>query len=112
MGLDLAVMPMRFKDMDWWLCTERLSCDRQHELFESIQMLPAKPIPAKKSVQVYDDDGIREVKTDPYGSPLTYLTAGEMSKARLPKGLTDWNKGIMAFVKSIPSDTPVILWWH
>lgn len=51
------------------------------------------------------------VQVDGMGSPLQYVTAGQLSKIKPPDGTCDWNKAIINFMKSIDPKTWVILYW-
>jgi len=120
MGLDLTVAPIQFHTMDWWLANNRLSFDRNYALFSQIAPIgrgdgklvcKPKPLPEGKRLDWYADEGCKQVTEDPYGTPLTYVPAAEFRKVK-PKGTNDWNKAILAFLKTLPPDTPVVLWWH
>ncbi len=113
MGLDLALLPDRWPKLEvigWTaLAYDRLALLRDYELFERIKKVPTTPVPM---IQNYEDEGIRNRTTDPYGDPLTRCTAGALSEIPEPKGLHPWNRAVMAFVRALPGNTPIVLWWH
>jgi hypothetical protein len=121
MGLDLTLAPENYPS-SWWLTFDRIRVDRDYRLYSQIaglrgtagytQVCNPRPIPSNVKVQWYEDEGIKERKTDPYGSPLTYLTAGELLAVALPTNASPWNKGVWAFLKELPPDTRILLWWH
>jgi len=133
MGMDLTLYPFSCWDTysrDWnegkhvhFLGFDRLNFSRQYHIFSQINeevmgpnKLPAvckpKPLPTTVRFSNYEDEGLKERKTDPYGSPLTYVTAGELSKVKPRKETGDWNKAILTFISSLPAEMPVLLWWH
>jgi len=123
MGLDLTLVPIRHHEgMDWWLGHERLGLDRDglgHMILnrnEDGQKLaaPLKPkrLPRKVHFDWYGDEGIERTTTDSYGDPLFYVKAGDLAKAAGHWKGSPWNEAAMAFVKALPADTPIILWWH
>jgi hypothetical protein len=121
MGLDLSVVPVNYHQMDWWLGNNRLGFNRDYFLFEQIDSkgrtdldpLPKicnpKPLPPNVQFDWYDDEGLETITTDPYGTPLTYVTAGELAEV---KSEHDWNAAIIAMMKALPPQTPVVLYWH
>lgn len=123
MGVDLAIFP-KWLDKDQWkwtLCYERLACDRDYDFFAQIQgftrsdvrkpkgQIPTHPLPTDAKVQVYGDEGLKDEAKDPYGSPLTYVLAGDFAKL---KANTPHNRAIVAFAAALEPDWPIILWWH
>lgn len=133
MGMDLDLMPFDHfwanLHREYWgtdkpihlITTNRLSTVREYRFYAQISkevmgdeydvkvVCDPKPIPKSLIVHVYEDEGIKIRKMDPYGDKLTYVTAGDLSKA---KSESAWNQGILTFIKTLPEDMPVILWWH
>lgn len=119
MGVDLTLAPIRHKDMGWWLATERLSLDRDgtgHVIGGMEGMIgPVKTFPLPESVRFdwYGDNGVHETRNDSYGSGLEYAKAGDLARVMSKiKEMTPWNEAVMAFVKALPKDTPIVLYWH
>jgi len=118
MGLDLAfgIDPWkvkRKKKIDtWFLAYDRLGLRQDYSLFAAIkEQCKPKPIPEDMGILWYENGGLKETTVDAYGKPLTYLTAGELGKVILPN-TSDWNKAIFDFIKTLPPETMIILWWH
>jgi len=121
MGLDLILVPIRYDRINWWLATNRLDTDRDYNLYEQIaehgrttpiKRLPApRPLPEKTHFEWYEDEGLKIRKDDPYGSPLTMLTAGELAQADTSQS-SAWNKAVWEMIRNLPPDTPIVLWWH
>lgn len=121
MGLDLAVCPIRHYELDWWLTTERLSFDRDYDLFSYIAncgrgsnqcICNPFPLPERKRFEYYTDEGIKGMTKDDYGAPLTYVLAGEFRDIPLSFYFSIWNKAVLIFLKALPIEIPVVLWWH
>jgi hypothetical protein len=88
-------------------------------------------VASQEVFEEYDDVSLC-AQEDPYGSPLKYLTAGEIlknlrfAKKAIIKGVLpdtgeafdnthDWNELVGPIIKKLSklkSSTPVILWWH
>jgi hypothetical protein len=125
-GLDLTLLPKRHPSInDWILCHDRLSLDSDYDLFarlghprfegEGRRVTPHPTPPEWTKIQVYGDDGIEVMTTDAYGNPLTFLYAREFFDTGAWPWMTessDWNVAVREFVRALPRETPVILWWH
>jgi len=61
----------------------------------------------------YEDEGLRLVETDPYGTPLTFVTAHQLAKSGFLKEVysPEWKPALQAFVRLLPPATRIILWW-
>lgn len=61
----------------------------------------------------YGDEGLRLVTEDPYGTPLTFVTAHQLAKAHFTEyiGEPGWKPALKAFVGALPPTTRIILWW-
>jgi hypothetical protein len=134
MGMDLAIYPFDYfwptlgrqkwaeQENITWITSTRLDTVRDYRFYAQISkevmgdkegvkaVCEPKPLPKFVRVMVYQDEGLKERKTDPYGSKLTYVTAGELGKVEPLKG--SWNESVITFIRTFPEDTPVILWWH
>ena len=125
MGLDLTVCPIKYGErdsFDWWLGHERLGFEREYDLFEQIEsrgrqepdepiekVCNPQPIPPHIKFEWYGDEGIEDRKENPYGEPLTFVRAFEFLKVQAKN---PWNKCVVDFLKSLPPQTPIVLWWH
>ncbi len=129
MGLDLAISPLSsgtYADAInfWHLAYQRLEFNRDYSVFAQIagsdfsrdhtppaQVCKPKPVPSTVSVRWYEDEGLTARTTDPYGSALTYVTAGELAKVDVADAGRQ-TQAVMAFVRALEPDTPILLWWH
>ena len=129
MGLDLTLMPLQdARELTGnVLGYNRLQFVRDYEIFAQIADVEGKsavpdigveaivrthPLPPRVKVGVYGDTGIRNTRKDPYGEEMVYATAGEMRKLVLPQSVSPTNKAIMAYVRALAKDTPIILEWR
>jgi hypothetical protein len=128
MGLDLTLCPNPFSNLgiEWdgrFLAYDRISLKRNYTIFAQIcpeinrdwnmrekQRCNPKPMPVP--VAWYNDEGIETITEDAYGKPLTYVTAGELSKIKVPKDTSDWNKAVFALIRSLDPETQILLYWH
>ena len=59
----------------------------------------------------YDDSGLVTRTVDPYGDPLTFITAHELATFLEEQGLQGWDLAVLSFVQMLPAATKVALWW-
>ena len=112
MRLDLTVVPITFSELDWWLERTRIGLDRHYELFDAIKELPSQKLSSNTTVSWYDDDGILQKFDDCYGKSLRFVLAEQFSMTNASLWNTKWNLGILKFLRTIETDTPVVLYWH
>jgi hypothetical protein len=91
------------------LAFERMRLDWQD--YEAFDRLKADAIPFQNGVDWYDDDGLRHTTTDDYGDTLTYVAAHTLTKHLSVVQLRGWDAAVLAFLKALPPDTKVVLWW-
>jgi hypothetical protein len=109
MGLNLTLSFERNKTGPPVLCSERHRLDLQdYDLFDRIK---EDAVPLVGGVLWYDDDGIEETKEDCYGDSLTFILAHTLVRRIGDIKLGIWDSAVLAFLKSIPAETRVILWW-
>jgi hypothetical protein len=126
MGLDLTLVPKQWGKFnpharDWFLAHTRIDLDRDYYIFDQIenhrdtgvrQVCDPKSMPGNVDFDWYYDDGHRKTLEDPYGSPLKFVLARELTKVNLSAGASAWNKAVFAMIRALPPETPVVLWWH
>jgi hypothetical protein len=124
MGLDLTVGIIKSAIgngggvSDWWLANERLRMKRDYQLFAQIaglrgdarQVMTPKPVPESKRVDWYDDEGIKRITEDPYGSPLTYVTPDDFKKVKF-NNVREENVPYVRMLAELPDDTAILLHW-
>ena len=60
----------------------------------------------------YGDKGSSLEQTDAYGVPLRYIPAGALAAYLDAIPLRGADAAVLAFLKALPWDMRVILWWH
>lgn len=70
-----------------------------------------RPLPDGCMVYHHRDDGLRFTKNDDYGTPLTFVYAKELSALKCTEDTPPYNRAVVAFVKALPPETPIILMW-
>lgn len=112
MGLDLTLLPHKHHHLSGvpFLC-ESLRLDRAYALFDLILTAP-RHFPGGP-VEIHSDTGWDKCTANPYGEPIYYVKAGDLAAA-IPAALSTspWNAAVIAFVRTLPADVPVYLWWH
>lgn len=122
MGLDCTLFPNNW-DLGFlkltgdMLATTTLDLDRDYRLFEKLPGYTRDghdggPAPVVDfSVGVYRDDGLKRTREDAYGDPLRQVTAGELAKVDTSE-TSAWNQAAFAFVRALPPETIVVVYWH
>ena len=77
------------------------------------EALAALATPLGRPLYVYEDGGLRATSEDPYGTPLTFITAHMLWRSKLLRhsDTRPWDNAIDEFVRLLPPDTRIILWW-
>lgn len=116
-SLDLTIVPYEWGpviEYNSWLAYTRLRCGGARGFSERLEALDKhkgpKLLPPGTKVTWYGDEGLEERTEDPYGDPLTYMTAGELLQVESPQN--DLGRCAWAYLAALPRGTPVILWWH
>nr|MBI4156163.1 hypothetical protein [Candidatus Woesearchaeota archaeon] len=129
MGLDLTIIPLSHGRAlsGSILGYDSLNFVRDYRIFAQIADVDGKsaipegdieaivctyPLPPGVKVGIYGDNGIRHTRKNPYGEEMVYATAREMRKLSLPEDVSPSNKAIMAYIKALQRDTPIILEWR
>lgn len=124
MGLDLALIPIQYHtNLRLWYGGTRIQCDRDYDVFAQIPgchyrgpEYARKPVARSRQLGAVElstwtgDEGWAHVEEDPYGTPLEYILAGHLAKVNVDKA-SPWNQACFAFIRALPKDTPVVLWW-
>lgn len=128
MGLDLTLLPVESEHLAFSHTV--LSLDRRSDMWEKIKLIPQ----ITRDVVFYSfmsrvPDGKSEgekcygvVKEDAYGNPIKWANAGDVVKAmeeyyESVKDL-DWikydcrNQAVLAYLKVLPANRLVVLYWH
>jgi hypothetical protein len=119
MGLDLRLLPFEgSKEVPY--SHSILSCGRDERVFEQIQNIQKNsgllvPDDFKTFVSTSDDTEAHYGETlgTPYGEDLFYVTVHELvTEVKLPEDTHFRTKAVWAYLKELPPDTKVALFWH
>lgn len=113
MGLDLTLIFQTNPNSKCFHSTDKLSFTRNYDLFDKIQKIKAEPIPTE--IIFYYGDA--KTKIDSYGDALKYIKAGDLAKVEyIDEPWNDfflaYNKAILEFVRALPPETMIVLYWH
>lgn len=93
------------------LCTTRQALS--FSCMQTFWRIANAAIPLPDGVKWFDDQGLRLYFTDPRGDPLTFINALTLSRLlETELLLNDFDLATLAYLKAIPPDTRVVLWWH
>lgn len=79
--------------------------------YDAFDRIKAEAVPLSNGIDWYDDDGLEERRDDQYGEPLTFLPAHAVARHLSAAPLRCWDAAVLAFVKALPPDSRVVLWW-
>jgi hypothetical protein len=116
MGIDLKVLASHFREQRGeFLPTAVLRLERDAALFAQLarDASPSlvRPLPAGLRVGLYEDQGLTYADADRYGQALTYTTPADLRDLRPPDDITPWNRAVLAFLRALPPDARVVLYW-
>jgi hypothetical protein len=116
MGVDLKVFASHFREhRGEFLATATLRFDRDYGLMAQFALdakpCLVKPMPAGLKVGHYEEEGVRWDEMDRQGASLTFTTPEDMRRLRIPEDLSPWNTAILAFLRALPLDARIVLYW-
>lgn len=129
MGMDLTLCPhahwypqQPLDDNNTFLATFRVPFDRDYDIFAQVEdifdqgpgivVCDSKPLPSGWTFEWYGDEGIEERTTTYYGDDLTFVLAKELALIKEPQDTSAKNRAIIAMVRTMHPNHPIVLWWH
>ena len=128
MGLDLTLLPAEAFKVDkgklWGFSHTMLRLSRDYNLWSHIKEVKSVSLDSFKEVDFTcflspNKDGessYGQLTKTPYGDPLKFVKADDLLKAmkecHAVESLMPWNAAAMNFLKEIPPDTMIGLYWH
>jgi len=130
MGLDLKFLPLRDREQlmaRMIIADTVLSVPGDYAIFGQIANslytksgleVVVRPIilPPKTKVWIPEHEQRLKTRKDAYDHDLTYAFAEQLKGIRQTKNITPnitpRGKAALAYIKALPKDTPVILYWH
>lgn len=118
MGLDLTLLPFEADYGDWGFSHSVLNLERRGELLDEILELRAHPVPLNFGTFLCRDDAYEEphygnTQETPYGEPLQWVRVTSLRDLSERRGVIDncQNRAVWAYLKELPNDAKVALYW-
>lgn len=116
MGVDLRLLPFDCDQGEFAYSHTLMEVGRNYDLHDKIRRLRSMPVPKGfTSFCARGKDGEPTygvtLKT-PYGEPLEYVLAGELSTIKLPVDTRHGPRAVWAYLNELPPQTKIALYWH
>ncbi len=115
MGVDLTLVPLI--GPNFWASHEMIQVERRRELWREIDELEQIDIP--EPLACFFAQGKEDLEygmrvESPYGERLKFTTATQLMTLSKHEAVQDnWrNRAVWAFLAKMPSDWPIVLYWH
>ncbi len=112
MGVDLSLMPENYAGVSFNL----LEMERSRDIWAAIQgskkEFPCGPIRCFGAYIGDGNQGYGDLRSTPYGDPLTAILAGDLADILFDAELRGNNIWIAAAVIAMPRDKRIFLLWH
>lgn len=117
MGVDLRLLPFDSDQGDWAYSHTMFEVGRDYDLHDKIRGLPQMPVPGDFTTfsgrrPDYDEVCYGQTQTTPYGEPVLYALASHLTAIKLPPDASARLKAAWAYLKCLPPQTKVALYWH
>jgi hypothetical protein len=117
MGVDLTIMPQSYAFGERIICNDALMLERQNELWAAIETSGDEvdvtlPVTCHFARTKDGETCYGEVSESPYGNKLTLMSAGRLSEVLSAHQMIGKNVWILAALKSMKPNLPIILYWH
>lgn len=115
MGIDVTFLPIEHESKDLCYSHTLLPLERRYDLQDEIRRLEPRILGRKISSYVgRDKEGevcYGDTDSDCYGDALTYLTSGEL--LLVDSATVEYkNKAIWAYLRELPADTKIVIYWN
>lgn len=125
MSLDLMVLPILnpadLTRADTY-CFDNLRFLTDYDLFgqfvdlpkytENVPSIPTHPLPTGLKINYFGEAGLLSKNVDGYDAPLTFVYAKDLASLAIDEYTPPYNKAIVAFLKALPPETPIVLMWR
>ena len=117
MSVDLRLLPFDCDRGDWAYSPTILELGGSYDLHDKIKKLRSMPVPKDFNSFCGRDEGYDgycygKTSETSYGEPLEWVLAGELCAIKLPKDAPYIERAIWAYLKHLPPQTKVALYWH
>jgi hypothetical protein len=114
MGIDLTFLPLEHESERLAYSHTLLPLERRYDLQDEVRALNPKSLGRVMSSYLSrNKDGeicYGDTNEDCYGEALTYLTVAELLQVN-PTTIQYKNKAIWAYLKELPLETKIVLYW-
>lgn len=115
MGVDLSLLPFR-QSASMAFSHSIIEVSRDYDLYKLIESVGRVPAPDDFRAYVAPlpngERGYGVVKEDCYGQSLRMVSAKELAAITLPKDTGCRARAAWAYLKELPDDFYVVLFWH
>ena len=120
MGLDLTLLPFYSEDMEIPFSHDVIQLSRNYELFDIINAVEkqfGRDVPENFTSYVSRDDKYEDIHygitaTTSYGDSLKYVKAKDLWKVMGFENLSWRNKAVIAYLRELPENLNIALYWH
>ena len=117
MGVDLTIMPQSYRFDECIVTQHAIQFERDRTLFEAIEKSGQEvdagmPVTCHFALTADGETCYGEVTENPYGTPITSMTAGQMHDVLSPHQMHGSNVWIFAALGAMHRDLHVYLYWH
>lgn len=122
MGVDLTLLPFDCDYDDLSYSHVVLNLERRGDLWTPIQRLedanqrrvPERFMSYLSRDEEYEEPHYGRTTETPYGDPLLYVTSAELLTLSEHEGVTDnaKNRATWAYLRELPKETKVALYWY
>ncbi len=129
MGLDLKFLPLKGRELmeRMIIAATVLDVPDDYSIFGQIANVTGESmdadsgldvvvrpliLPPKTKVWIPEHEQRLKTRKDAYGTDLTYAFAEQLREIRPKENITPRGKAALAYIKALPKDVPVILYWH
>ena len=105
----------------WVICKTQLVPAQDYRLYAEIDELnflcdgevkvsvKTEPIPSHLWVQIYGDERLQRTRETNQGTVLKFAYAQAFKKMRVPENSHWQTKAVMAYIKALPNDIPILV---
>lgn len=90
-----------------------LNCEKDYHLFEQIDQLAASPVPRNFQTYFDKENGyvFGTVINDAFGEELNFVFVKDLLKCK-PNSKSQTNRAIWSYLKQLPSEGKIALYWN
>jgi hypothetical protein len=115
MGVDLRLLPFDYDGGSSAYSHQILTYDGTYDFYDEINKLPQMPVPKSFHTfcsrdEAYEESRYGNTQETPYGERVKFVLAGDLVK--IESGNWPQARATRAFLRELPPETKVALFWH